>query len=168
MSQSQPVLTPVGVRITDATPTGKGALVPGCGITLGLEHGVGANLDIGSGTITALDAYQFGASGAYGFDVLGYKGAGTWSITASSPDNGQTWVASATVTGTWSFSGTSPVSANESGSGTDTTITWSSGTPVVQSFQDDSVFQKAKVFLAFTLDGHDLQLYMYNADVYGA
>ncbi|MBS1911205.1 MAG: VCBS domain-containing protein [Bacteroidetes bacterium] len=159
----------MSVKITDAMPSGTGAIVNGCSLYVGYEILGIATTQLGSGTVSAYGDYAFAASGSYSFDELGYSGSGTWSFSIISNDGGETYAISWDVTGTYSSSGSSPVSPSESGSGTDTTITWSTGSfSLVQSYQNDTWTQKAKLFLAFTLDGHNITLDMYNLSYYSS
>ncbi len=158
------------LQITDAFPTGTGAIVSGCAVDLGIEHAVvDSNVDLGTGVVSTLGAYDFAVSGNYSFDLLVYKGSGTFQLSISSPDSGQTWAATAVVTGTWNINISNvAVQASETGSGTDTAITYRAGsTSVVQTFQNDGLLQKAKVYLSFTLGGKAMTMYMYNLTYYG-
>jgi hypothetical protein len=65
--------------------------------------------------------------------------------------------------------GPATVQAVEAGSGDDTTITLSAGSDgsqIVQSFQNCNIFELelAKLYLAFSLSGTDVQMYLYNTD----
>lgn len=161
----------MSVAITDAMPTGTGAIVNGCNLDLGIEHAVGpVNIDIGTGTVTACGPHAFAANGAYSFNVFGHGGSGTWSLSIQSTDGGNSYTASYAITGTWNGRADNvPVAPVQSGQGTDTVITWSAGGfSVVQSFQNDSPVQKAKVYLTFALDGTERTMYLYNTSYYGS
>ena len=157
-----------GARITDAMPTGKGQLVEGAHIVLGIKEVT--DYHIGTGVISQLDDYNFAAGGAYDFDIWGYKGSGTWSMSMSSTDGGQTYNVKLKFTGTWNQDNPPySAAADEEGSGKHTTITFNGdGHDVIQSFQNDGWFQDAKVWYETTVNGHDVHLYIYNEDVYGS
>lgn len=155
-----------GAKITDAMPTGHGAIVSGSHVAIGIKEVI--NINIGSGVVNSLTDYSLSASGSYNFNVLGYQGSGTWSISLDSNDNGQTYQVHIKFSGTYSGDQQFTANASESGSGTDTTITYSGGgQTVVQTYQNDGIFQKAKVWFNTNVNGHDVNLYVYNSDVYG-
>jgi hypothetical protein len=166
------------VSLTDAFPTGKDAIVPGCKLYVGLHLGGGARIQLGSAVVSALSADQFVvSSGQLSFSALGYGANGSFSFTLSSPDQGQTWsltysadiqYTSGGNPGTFNPPpGSIPVSASESGSGTDTTIAWALGSvTLTQSFQNDTLLQRAMVLLA-TPWSSTISLCFYNETAYG-
>lgn len=153
-------------KITDAMPTGKGEIFSGSHVALGIKDVF--DYDIGTGVVTELTDYSLTAAGSYNFDIWGYKGSGTWNMSLNSTDNGQTYQVTIKFSGTFNENETYTANAQESGSGSDTEITYSGNDmEIVQSYQNDGVFQKAKVWFETHLNRHDVHLYVYNTDVYG-
>lgn len=148
-------------------PIGKGAIDQGCSIDIGVSKIV--NINVGTGTVTKLSDYDLEMNGDYDFDLFGFSGNGTWNASINSTDNGSTYSVVVSFTGT--YSGSTKFSANASETGkpgnTDDKITYSgNGHTVEQSFQEDTLFQKAKVWLSGNFDGHDVDLYIYNSSYY--
>lgn len=152
----------MAAKITDALPTGKGAIKKGSNVCLGVSEAV--NINIGNGIVTALSDYDMAANGQYNFDILGYKGNGNWSISMKSSDEGKTYNVQFKVSGTWKMNENFPANANKSAG---KVIYQGAGHTLTQSDQSDTIFQKAKVWLDTNLDRHDIQLYIYNSDTYG-
>lgn len=154
----------------DAVPSDKGALGIGTPICIGLEGVAGGlNVDIGCGHVTALDSMHFGASGQYCYDVFGYQGKGIWSLDFSSTD-GENWNVTVVWSGTFNNTIQTTATCTESGSGDDTAITYDLANPgiaVVQTFQNDSWFQKAKVYFELPIGDLGQQtLYVFSLAAY--
>lgn len=150
-------------KITDAVPTGTGAIAAGTKICLGIRETV--NVNIGNGVVTALSDYNMVANGNYNYDLPGYQGKGQWSISMDSSDSGNTYKVQIAFNGTLNMNETFTATANESDGkivyqGTDHTLT--------QSDQNDTIFQKAKVWLETNIDNQDIKLYVYSSDQYGS
>ncbi|MEO1263848.1 MAG: hypothetical protein AAFZ15_33895 [Bacteroidota bacterium] len=146
---------------TDAIPSGDGAIGIGTPIVIGAS--LGLNVDFGSGTVTQLDSLSFVANGSY--DLLG--NSGNWSVSLTSSD-GNTWDVSIQITGSINQNVNVPnATCNEQGTGTDTTITYSGDSQsIVQYFQDDSIFEKAKIWFEVPFQGNTTKVYFYNAQYY--
>ena len=153
----------MSAKITYAVPSGKGAIESGASVCIGVDAVV--NQNIGLGTVAELSAYDFEASGKYDFDVLGKKGSGTWSITLKSTDGGNTFGVTLVFTGTFAIHESWTATATES----DGTISYTGGKhDVVQSYQDDGLTEKAKIYFATDIQGEGWKFYLYNSNTYGS
>ncbi len=132
---------------------------------------VGANVNIGHGTVAELSDYCLSASGSYDFDVLGAKGSGDWSVSMKSTDGGATYAVDVTFTGTFHGKESYTATATLSGSPDDCggTISYTGGShDVEQSCQEDTPFQKAKIWFNTTVDNSHRELYFYSSNEYGS
>lgn len=152
-------------QFTDAIPSGEGAIGTGTNVCIGVNKVI--NVDIGCGQVTQLDGNDFIAAGNYDFDVFGYKGQGTWALGFQSADGGNTWTIKVVFTGTYVVNEAfQNVTCTEGGSG-NTTITYNTAIgPIVQSFQNDSIFEKAKIWFSVPFEGNTWSFYFFSTDFY--
>jgi len=147
----------MSAKLTDAVPTGKYGIASGTQVQLGLQIPLlitHANYDVGSGTIQSLSEYQLSAVGKYSVNFLGHKGNGTWTISVFSRDQGKSYNVSYRQTGTWWVNQSFTATAETKGTpGHDSVkiIYTGIGKTLKQSFQNDTLIQKAKVFFEFEM-----------------
>lgn len=149
-------------QFTNAIPTGNGEIGVGTDVCIGV--GGAFNTDLGCGQVTALAGTHFSASGKYAFDDP--LGPGTWGMTFTSADGGGTWDVFVTFSQPLQlFLAAQAVTCSEDDSGT-TTITYNASSgAIVQTFQNDSFWHKAKLLLSIPL-GDTWNFYLYNAKYY--
>ncbi|MEZ4953981.1 MAG: hypothetical protein R2825_10445 [Saprospiraceae bacterium] len=146
-------------NFTDAIPTGDHAISQGNQVVIGVKKVL--DLNLGTGTVTQLNSDNFEANGEYS----AFGKSGTWSASLTSSD-GNSWNLSIVLEGDINNSfNIENASCNEQGSGDDTTITYTGdGQSMVQSYQNDSWVEKAKIWFAVPFNGTTYNLYFYNAN----
>ena len=158
-------------NFTDAIPTGTGEIGSGTNVCVGAKI-AGINYDAGCGQISQLDAYDFIGSGTYDSPIPGYSGTGNWTLSLQSTDGGNTWNFTINITGTFNYQenytgmSCSETTGSSCGDPNTTTITYNSPAgPIIQSYQSDSFFQKAKLWFNIPQEGGTC-VYFFSTDQY--